>query len=64
MKFQVVVANPPIGLAKWDDGFLADAGLSAKGKKQEKMTTSMDFWKLLKWGFLPAPRATMHLSYT
>ena len=39
MKFQVVVANPPFSLDKWDSGFLANAGLDAKGKKQEKTYT-------------------------
>lgn len=45
MRFQVVVANPPFSLDKWDSGFLANAGLDAKGKKQEKMTASMDAYK-------------------
>ena len=56
MKFQVVVANPPFSLDKWDSGFLSNAGLDAKGKKQEKMTAAMDFWKRFDWGVPPSSK--------
>ena len=56
MKFQVVVANPPFSLDKWDSGFLANAGLDAKGKKQEKMTASMDPWKRFEMGVPPSSK--------
>ena len=46
MKFQVVVANPPFSLDKWDSGFLSDVAVDAKGKKVEKMTASMDPWEI------------------
>ena len=56
MKFQVVVANPPFSLDKWDSGFLSNAGLDAKGKKQEKMTAALDRWKRFDWGVPPASK--------
>ena len=56
MKFQVVVANPPFSLDKWDSGFLSNAGLDAKGKKQDKMTPSMDIWKRFDWGVPPSSK--------
>lgn len=56
MKFQVVVANPPFSLDKWDSGFLSNAGLDAKGKKQEKMTASMDPWKRFEVGIPPSSK--------
>lgn len=56
MKFQVVVANPPFSLDKWDSGFLSNAGLDAKGKKQEKMTSAMDSWKRFDWGVPPSSK--------
>ena len=56
MKFQVVVANPPFSLDKWDSGFLSNAGLDAKGKKQEKMTATMDQWKRFDWGVPPSSK--------
>lgn len=56
MKFQVVVANPPFSLDKWDSGFLSNAGLDAKGKKQEKMTAAMDSWKRFDWGVPPSSK--------
>ncbi len=56
MKFQVVVANPPFSLDKWDSGFLADVGVDAKGKKLEKMTASMDPWKRFDWGVPPSSK--------
>ena len=56
MKFQVVVANPPFSLDKWDSGFLSNAGLDDKGKKQEKMTAAMDTWKRFEWGVPPSSK--------
>ena len=56
MKFQVVVANPPFSLDKWDSGFLSSAGLDAKGRKQEKMTAAMDPWKRFDWGVPPSSK--------
>ena len=56
MKFQVVVANPPFSLDKWDSGFLSNAGLDSKGKKQEKMTAAMDSWKRFAWGVPPSSK--------
>ena len=56
MKFQVVVANPPFSLDKWDSGFLADAGVDAKGKKQEKMTASLDRYKRFELGVPPSSK--------
>lgn len=40
MKFQVICANPPFSLDKWDSGYLSDAETS-KGKKA-KMTAELD----------------------
>ena len=56
MKFQVVVANPPFSLDKWDSGFLADVPVDAKGKKVEKMSPSMDTWKRFDWGVPPSSK--------
>ena len=56
MKFQVVVANPPFSLDKWDSGFLSNASLDAKGRKQEKMTASLDGWKRFDWGVPPSSK--------
>lgn len=56
MKFQVVVANPPFSLDKWDSGFLSNAGLDAKGKKQEKMASGLDQWKRFDWGVPPTSK--------
>ena len=56
MKFQVVVANPPFSLDKWDSGFLADVEVDAKGKKLEKMTAAMDKWKRFDWGVPPSSK--------
>ena len=56
MKFQVVVANPPFSLDKWDSGFLSDVAVDAKGKKVEKMTASMDPWGRFDWGVPPSSK--------
>lgn len=54
--FQVVVANPPFSLDKWDGGFLSNAGLDAKGRKKEKMNASLDQWKRFDWGVPPTSK--------
>ena len=56
MKFQCVVANPPFSLDKWDSGFLSDAAVDDKGKKQEKMKADLDPWKRFDWGVPPASK--------
>ena len=56
MKFQVVVANPPFSLAKWDSGFLSDSAANATGKGKEKMTESLDPWKRFDWGVPPSSK--------
>lgn len=55
MSFQVVVANPPFSLDKWDSGFLADVGLDSKGKKP-KMSASLDIHKRFDWGVPPSSK--------
>ena len=54
MKFQVVVANPPFSLDKWDSGFLAEAEADSKGKK--KMTAELDPYHRFDWGVPPASK--------
>lgn len=54
MKFQVVVANPPFSLDKWDSGFLAGAEADSKGKK--KMTAELDPYHRFDWGVPPASK--------
>lgn len=56
MKFQVVVANPPFSLDKWDSGFLSNAEIDVNGKKQEKMTASLDPYHRFDWGVPPASK--------
>jgi type I restriction enzyme M protein len=56
MKFQCVVANPPFSLDKWDSGFLSNAPVDAKGKKQEKMAAFLDPWKRFDWGVPPSSK--------
>lgn len=56
MQFQVVVANPPFSLDKWDSGFLSNAELDAKGRKQEKMTAALDPFKRFDWGVPPSSK--------
>ena len=53
-KFQVVVANPPFSLDKWDSGFLAEAEADSKGKK--KMTADLDPYGRFDWGVPPASK--------
>lgn len=56
MKFQVVVANPPFSLDKWDSGFLSGASPDARGRKQEKMAASLDPWKRFDIGVPPSSK--------
>lgn len=56
MKFQVVVANPPFSLDKWDSGFLSNVATDEKGKKQEKMTASLDSYKRFDLGVPPSSK--------
>ena len=48
MKFQIVVANPPFSLDKWDSGFLPD--------EKTKMSASLDPWKRFDWGIPPVSK--------
>jgi len=48
MKFQVVVANPPFSLDKWDSGFLPD--------EKTKMSAGLDPWKRFNWGVPPVSK--------
>jgi len=48
MKFQVVVANPPFSLDKWDSGFLPD--------EKTKMSASLDSWKRFDLGIPPTSK--------
>jgi type I restriction enzyme M protein len=48
MKFQVVVANPPFSLDKWDSGFLPD--------EKTKMSARLDPWKRFEWGIPPVSK--------
>ena len=54
MKFQVVVANPPFSLDKWDSGFLTDVEADSKGKK--KMTAELDPYHRFDWGVPPTSK--------
>ncbi len=53
MKFQVVVANPPFSLDKWDSGFLADV---TDDKKKSKMTAELDIYHRFDWGVPPSSK--------
>jgi type I restriction enzyme M protein len=48
MKFQVVVANPPFSLDKWDSGLLPDS--------KTKMSAGLDKWNRFNWGVPPTSR--------
>ena len=54
MRFQVVVANPPFSLDKWDSGFLTDVESDSKGKK--KMTAELDPYHRFDWGVPPTSK--------
>lgn len=53
MKFQVVVANPPFSLDKWDSGFLPD---TADDKKKSKMSADLDIYHRFDWGVPPSSK--------
>ena len=53
MTFQVVVANPPFSLDKWDSGFLPE---TTDEKKKPKMTADLDIYKRFKWGVPPSSK--------
>jgi type I restriction enzyme M protein len=59
MKFQVIVANPPFSLDKWDSGFLPDA--------KTKMSANLDPWKRFDWGIPPGSKGdyafVMHMLH-
>ncbi len=54
MKFQVVVANPPFSLDKWDSGFLS--AVSKESDKKEKMKPEYDKYKRFDWGVPPSSK--------
>ena len=55
MKFQIVIANPPFSLDKWDAGFLADAQIIGKDKPK-KMDPELDRWRRFEWGVPPTSK--------
>lgn len=54
MKFQVVVANPPFSLDKWDSGFLDEAEEDKNGKK--KMSAGLDVYGRFVLGVPPSSK--------
>lgn len=52
--FQVVVANPPFSLDKWDSGFLP-ASVDEE-KKKTKMSADLDVYKRFDWGVPPSSK--------
>lgn len=52
--FQVVVANPPFSLDKWDSGFLP-ASVDEE-KKKPKMSADLDIYKRFDWGVPPSSK--------
>ena len=67
MKFQVVVANPPFSLDKWDSGFLSGA-VDENGKQKEKMTAEHDPFRRFDWGIPPTSKGdyafVMHMLHS
>lgn len=55
MKFQVVVANPPFSLAKWDSGFLSSVS-NEKDNKKEKMRADLDIYNRFEFGVPPTSK--------
>jgi len=53
MKYQVVVANPPFSLDKWDSGFLPDA---TDDNKKPKMSADLDIYHRFDWGVPPSSK--------
>ena len=68
MKFQCIVANPPFSLDKWDSGFLANAGVDAKGKQIDKMSPELDTYRRFDWGIPPTSKGdyafVMHMLHS
>lgn len=56
MNFQVIVANPPFSLDKWDSGFLADISTGKNGKNKAKMSAELDSHKRFNWGVPPSSK--------
>ncbi len=54
MKFQVIVANPPFSLDKWDSGFLGE--VSSDSKKKAKMQATLDPYKRFTLGVPPSSK--------
>ena len=54
MRFQVVVANPPFSLDKWDSGFLSAA--PAAGNRGEKMSPDLDPFRRFDRGVPPTSK--------
>ena len=67
MKFQVVVANPPFSLDKWDSGFLPHTE-GEDEKKKEKMSPSLDPYGRFAWGVPPSSKGdyafVLHMLYS
>lgn len=66
MKFQVINANPPFSLDKWDSGFLPSVEIG-KGKKP-KMEAGLDPYKRFSIGVPPSSKGDyafiLHMLYT
>ena len=56
MSFQVVVANPPFSLDKWDSAFLTGDVVDEKGKPVKKMIPSLDVWNRFSDGVPPSSK--------
>ena len=54
MKFQVVVANPPFSLDKWDSGFIPEEEINSKSKK--KMSAELDPYHRFDLGVPPSSK--------
>ena len=54
MKFQVVVANPPFSLDKWDSGFIPEEEINSKSKK--KMSAELDPYHRFDLGAPPSSK--------
>ena len=56
MNFQVIVANPPFSLDKWDSGFLADISTGENGKNKAKMSAELESHKRFNWVVSPSSK--------
>lgn len=54
MKFQVVVANPPFSLDKWDSGFIPEEEINSKSKK--KISAELDPYHRFDLGVPPSSK--------